>query len=167
MARKMVPRRLPGPSKIMLPPRRQLDFHQTRVRAGRPQRSSKIASRRASQEAQMRPRRPQERPKRRQEGPKTAPRAPQDGGRRRPTTNFFLSKTVSKPTWRPRGPKRPPEGHFGPPGTRKSTPGGSFWAPPPASIFKAPGGLFPPQVAQHLCHILLDTWPNGIREAIK
>ena len=81
-------------------------------------------------------------PQSRQEGPKTAPRAPQDGGRRRPTTNFFLSKTVSKPTWRPRGPKRPPEGHFGPPGGRKSTPGGSFLASPQRRFSKPPEAHF-------------------------
>ena len=32
---------------------------------------------------------------------------------------------------------------------------------------KAPGAPFLPQVAPHLSYIFLDTWPGGMREAIK
>ena len=111
----------------------------------------------------MSPRRPQERPKRRQEGPKTAPRAPQDGGRRRPTTNFSPSKADLAP-------KRPQEASGRPFRTSrdpKIDPRGTLLGVPPASIFKAPGSPFPPQVAQHLSYIFLDTWPGGMREAIE
>ena len=120
--------------------------------------------------------RAQDGPKRRQERPKTAEIEhigelwwDSDSSYPREMGLQATLPPFGEATWRPRRPRRAPEAPRGrnlTPGGRNLTPGASFLGPTGVD-FQLPASPFPTQVGQYCAYYVLDTWPGGMREAIK
>ena len=108
-------------------------------------------------------------PKIRKEGLKTVPRAVHAIFQ----VPLFRPERPPQADLAPTTPQRAPEAHLGPPGGRNLTPGArnltpglEFWDPR-ASMFQPPASPFPTQVGPYCAYYVLDTWPGGMREAVK
>ena len=110
-------------------------------------------------------------------GPRRAKRAPrrsQEPSIQFSNSPFAAQSVLHRPTWRPRRPRRSPEAHLELPGGRNLTPGGrnlipgaSFFGPPGVDFSPPPASSFPTQLGPYCAYYVLDTWPGGMREAIK